>query len=168
MLEHDDDILCLAVDATGQYCVTGQVGAQPWLCVWDTTTMECLARYQAPLTIGIKSVAFSPDSELVVASGLDQDHSLAIYKWRSSKDGKLAGPIATGKGPRADIWSLGFSSDGIQIVATCTREVYFYTYDNGTIKGEAGSGWAKPPGAILCQAFVESVLFTGTHDGQII
>lgn len=120
------------------------------------------------MTIGIKSVAFSPDSELVVASGLDQDHSLAIYKWRSSTDGKLAGPIATGKGPRADIWSLGFSSDGNQIVATCTREVNFYSYDNGTIKGEAGSGWAKPPGAILCQAFVESVLFTGTHDGQII
>jgi len=23
MLEHDDDILCLATDPTGQYCVTG-------------------------------------------------------------------------------------------------------------------------------------------------
>lgn len=44
--------------------------------------MECLARYKAPLTKGIKSVAFSSDGELVVASGMDEDHSIAIFAWK--------------------------------------------------------------------------------------
>lgn len=82
MLEHDDDILCLATDPTGQFCATGQVGRHPWICVWDTATMECLARYRAPLTKGIKSVAFSGNGELVVAAGLDDDHSIAIFAWK--------------------------------------------------------------------------------------
>mgnify|MGYP000364867171 FL=1 len=79
MLEHDDDILCLATDPSGQYVATGQVGPKPWLCVWDTGTMECMARYQSPLTKGIKCVAFSSDGDRVVASGMDDSHSLAIF-----------------------------------------------------------------------------------------
>jgi len=88
MLEHDDDVLCLATDPTGQFCATGQVGQQPWLCIWDTASMECLARYRSPLTKGIKCVAFSNDGELVVASGMDVDHSMAIFQWKATKNGK--------------------------------------------------------------------------------
>ncbi len=43
-LEHNDDVHCLAVDPTGKFAATGQIGPKPWLFVWDTATMECLAR----------------------------------------------------------------------------------------------------------------------------
>ena len=79
MLDHDDDILCLATDVSGQYCATGQVGPKPWLCVWNTTTMECISRYRSPLVKGIKCVAFSIDGDMIVASGMDDDHSLAVF-----------------------------------------------------------------------------------------
>lgn len=166
MLDHDDDILCLATDPSGQYCATGQVGPKPWLCIWDTTTMECLARYRTPLVKGIKCVAFSNDGEYVVASGMDDNHSLAIFQWRSSGSGKQGGVIATGPGPRAAIWSLGFNPDGTEIVATCTKEVNFYTFEKGILKGKRGSG--GKPGVVPCQAFVEETLYTGGHDGSIV
>ena len=159
MLEHDDDILCLATDPSGQYCATGQVGPKPWLCIWDTSTMECLARYRSPLVKGIKCVAFSGDGDKVVASGMDDAHTLAVFRWRAAPKSSAANPkaeqekpglLATGKGPRAPVWSLGFSTDGSQIVATCTRELSFYTYANGVLEGRRGSGWKQPPGAIPC------------------
>ena len=158
-MEHDDDILCLATDPSGQYCATGQVGPKPWLCIWDTSTMECLARYRSPLVKGIKCVAFSGDGDKVVASGMDDAHTLAVFRWRAAPKSSAANPkaeqekpglLATGKGPRAPVWSLGFSTDGSQIVATCTRELSFYTYANGVLEGRRGSGWKQPPGAIPC------------------
>jgi WD40 repeat protein len=112
--------------------------------------MQCLARYKAPLTKGIKCVAFSSDGELVVASGLDDDHSIAIFAWRSSNNGKLDGAIASGKGPRSTLWSIGFNPGNSKVVATCTREVNFYSFDKGVLKCTQGSGWNKPPGAVLC------------------
>ena len=74
--------------------------------------------------------------------------------------------IATGKGPRAAIWSLGFSPDDSEIVATCTKEVNFYTFAKGMIKGKRGTG--GKPGVVPCQAFVEETLYTGGHDGSIV
>ena len=50
--------------------------------------MECLARYKSPLTKGIKNVAFSNDGELVAASGMDDDHSLVVFKWKTAKNSK--------------------------------------------------------------------------------
>ena len=54
------------------------------------------------------------------------------------------------------------------MVATCTREVNFYSFDQGVLKCSQGTGWSKPPGAVLCQAFVEDTLYTGCHDGSIV
>jgi WD40 repeat protein len=43
--------------------------------------MECLARINAPLTKGIKTVAFSNDGKLLAATALDDDHNVAIFDW---------------------------------------------------------------------------------------
>lgn len=43
-MEHNDDIHCLAIDPTGKFCATGQIGPKPWLCIWNNETMECVAR----------------------------------------------------------------------------------------------------------------------------
>jgi WD40 repeat protein len=159
--------------------------------------MECLARYKSPLVKGIKHVAFSNDGALVAASGMDPNHSLVVFSWKTTQEGsdnidtttnytaKQEGPLASGQGPSTSIWSLGFSPDKSELIATCTRAVMFYTFENGVIKGTRGTGWKehvgkekgakyKPPGAVTCHAFVEyhemktHFLYTGTHDGRIV
>lgn len=167
MYEHDDDILCLAVDPSGQYCATGQVGPHPWLCIWDTCSLDCLARFRAPLVKGIKCVAFSKDGEQVVASGLDSDHTIAIFQWRKQANGEPGALLATTKGPTEAIWSLGFNGSGSEVVATCTRSVVFYGFQRGVLRSQPGTGWTTPPAVVPCHAYVDDTLFTGQHDGTI-
>lgn len=112
-MEHNDDIHCLAVDPTGVFAATGQIGPKPWLCVWNTETMECVSRMQGVLLKGIKCVAFSPNGQYLAASAFDDDHTIAIYDWAAKpKTGEALKPIASGKGTRANILSLGFNTTG--------------------------------------------------------
>jgi WD40 repeat protein len=66
------------------------------------------------------------------------------------------------------LWSIGFNPGNSKVVATCTREVNFYSFERGILKCTQGSGWGKAPGAVLCQAFADGTLFTGCHDGSIV
>ena len=74
MLDHNDDIHCLAIDPTLRYCATGQIGPKPWICVWDTQTMEVVQRIQGTLTKGIKQICFSNNGKMIAASALDDSH----------------------------------------------------------------------------------------------
>jgi WD40 repeat protein len=102
MFEHDDDILCLAVCSNARYCATGQVGPEPLICVWDTETMKVLAKIKGRLSLGIKNICFSKDDEYIAASGMDANHSIAIFKWRTGEC------IASCNSGLEDVWSLNF------------------------------------------------------------
>lgn len=52
-------------------------------------------------------------------------------------------PIASGKGSKANILSLGFNPAGNQLVATAVKEVSFFTFDGGVVKGKKGTGWTN-------------------------
>ena len=130
--------------------------------------MECLARIQGPLLKGIKTIAFSSDGKMLAASAFDDDHSIAVYNWNAKlKPGETIKPIAHGKGTRANIFSLGFTPQNNQIVATCLKEVCFFSFDGGLIKAKKGTGFGNNAQAVLCQAFVDNVLYTGLFDGGI-
>lgn len=75
--------------------------------------MQVVVRIQGPLTKGIKCVAFSNDGKYLAASAFDDDHNIAIYEWNKKlKAGEVIKPLASGKGTRANILSLGFNSTG--------------------------------------------------------
>jgi len=44
-------------------------------------------------------------------------------------------PLAHGKGTKASILSLGFNPSNDQVIATCVKEVQFFSFANGIIKG---------------------------------
>ncbi len=44
LIQHTDDIHCLALDPTGKFCATGEIGPKPLILVWNNETMECIAR----------------------------------------------------------------------------------------------------------------------------
>ena len=167
--EHNDDIHCLAVHPTKPIVATGQIGRRPRLCVWDYSSKECIMRVTAPLTMGIKTLAFSPDGKYLAASALDDKHEVAVWDWEApSKAGQPHAPIAHGNGSRANILSLGFNPASNQIIATCVKEVVFMSFSGGVIKGKKGSGWGNTGGETTpSQAFVGDTLFTGLYSGEI-
>jgi len=57
----------------GRICATGQIGPKPRICIWDNETMECKVLITAPLTKGVKQIAFSADGKFLVASAMDDD-----------------------------------------------------------------------------------------------
>ena len=68
---------------------------------------------------------------------MDADNTIAIFEWKNQKDGKFSKPIAMGKGPQETIWSIGFNSNGDELVATTSRNIYFYAnYESGVLKAE--------------------------------
>lgn len=98
------------------------------------------------------------------------DHNIAIFDLSAKKvAGKVLAPIAFGKGCKALIMSLGFNSTGDTLVATCVKEVNFFTWTGGVLKATKGTGWGTTPAdAVLCQTFVGPTLFTGTFSGELI
>jgi microtubule-associated protein-like 6 len=81
------------------------------------------------LTKGIKNIAFSSDGKFLAASAFDDDHSIAVYQWNAKlKPGETCKPLASGKGTRANILSLGFNPQNNQIIATAVKEVVFFTF----------------------------------------
>lgn len=96
---------------------------------------------------------------------MDNDHAIVIYNWRERKQ------VAAGNGGKSEIWSLGFGAGDKELVATCTKAVLFFTFEGGNLRSKRGTGFGVAPtpaaGVIPCHAFVDDVLFTGTHLGPI-
>lgn len=54
-------------------------------------------------------------------------------------------------------------------MATCVKEVDFFTFANGVITGQKGIGWGTTPAeSVLCQVFVDNTLITGAFSGNLI
>ena len=87
---------------------TGQIGNPPMICVWNYDTKGVIMRTTTSLSHGIKHIAFSPDGRLLIASALDEKHSLVIYEWEKPEiDYKPICPLAVGPGPTESILSIG-------------------------------------------------------------
>lgn len=54
--EHSDDIVSLTVAPDGQTVATGQVGRDPTILVWDSTTLKVLAVLRATAQRAITSL----------------------------------------------------------------------------------------------------------------
>ena len=65
--------------------------------------------------------------------------------------------------------SLGFDTTGETLIATCVKEVNFFTWADGKIKCKKGTGWGTTAcDTILSQAIVGNTLFVGNLGGEII
>ena len=83
---------------------------------------------------------------------MDDDHTVAIYDWQKVlKPGETIKPLASGKGTRANIMSLGFNPSGDTLIATAIKEVNFFTYAGGILTAAKGTGWGtNPQEAVIC------------------
>ena len=68
-LEHDDDILCLAVHPAGNSVATGEIGPKPKIVIWDANTGVTIRTIMFH-TKGVSHIAFSGSGSLLVSIGI--------------------------------------------------------------------------------------------------
>jgi len=74
---------------------------------------------------------------------MSDDHVCTIFEILQQKDknGKIIVQVASGSGGKANVMSIGFNYNGDQIVATCVKDVLFYSWSNGKVTYKKGTGW---------------------------
>lgn len=153
---HKDDIMSFALHPNGKVIATGEIGPKPLVSIWSIETMEMITSFNAPLTKGVAQLAFSPSGRFLAGGAMDDDHCVAIWDWEKNEDavkskGSKTSIIASGKGSRSSFHALLFTPSEDELVATCVKEVRFFTFDKGVLKGKTGTGWGKvKQQSVLC------------------
>ncbi|KAJ1485413.1 hypothetical protein T484DRAFT_2426227 [Baffinella frigidus] len=82
---HEDQILCVAVDAARQRVATGEVGAVSRICIWRATDCEFETALEGGHSEGVGALAFfscgaqGEERDLLVSVGVDQNHSIVVW-----------------------------------------------------------------------------------------
>ncbi|EAR94225.2 HELP domain protein (macronuclear) [Tetrahymena thermophila SB210] len=173
-LEHTDDITC--IDTAGNLVITGQLGANPLICVWDSTNLETKFVFKGVIKNGVSSVAISQDGKKIAAISLEKESSIVIYDLEKAIQQRLNptkrsnddGLLATGKLTNKEVFDAKFDKQGKTVIVASINDILFVTFDNNLIKVAKGV-WSQsnPPQACLCIGFSEVGIVTGMFKGQL-
>ena len=100
---HTDDITCLALDASRDYAASGQLGAEPVVCVWSVSSMQQLARLRHGRVRGVCAVGFAHDGALLASVGMDDAHTVHVWEWRSAR---LLSTFDSRRGVPPQVWGV--------------------------------------------------------------
>uniref|UniRef100_A0A8D1JQQ0 EMAP like 5 n=1 Tax=Sus scrofa TaxID=9823 RepID=A0A8D1JQQ0_PIG len=82
---HSDDIISLALHPERVLVATGQVGKEPYICVWDSYTLQTISVLKDVHTHGIACLAFDLDGQRLVSVGLDSKNAVCVWDWKRGK-----------------------------------------------------------------------------------
>ena len=64
---------------------SGQIGNEPSVHVWNSETKETLSILQTSHSVGVCSANFSCTGKLLLTVGLDDNHTVTIWRWAEGK-----------------------------------------------------------------------------------
>lgn len=158
--KHVDDIISFALSPNGDVAATGEVGRKPNIFIWDTASMTQIANFKLPLERGIASLAFSSSGTKLVAIGMDDEHSVAIYNLQSNS------VIVCSKGDREVILDAAWTSE-TEFVTTGPKHYKMWTLSGNQLSGRKGV-FGKNNNMLMCLAVQGTNIYTGTAAGTII
>eukprot|EP00636_Phaeomonas_parva_P008104 CAMPEP_0118868616 /NCGR_PEP_ID=MMETSP1163-20130328/12066_1 /TAXON_ID=124430 /ORGANISM="Phaeomonas parva, Strain CCMP2877" /LENGTH=2540 /DNA_ID=CAMNT_0006803335 /DNA_START=188 /DNA_END=7810 /DNA_ORIENTATION=- len=161
--ECKDDVLSIAVHPEGHTVATGEQGKRPRIALWDVNSGATLQVMQGFHRRGVSNLAFSASGALLASVGLDDDHSIAIYRL---EDGSM---VASGKGDRAKILDIAFNGEG-SMITVGKKHVKFWSIKSGA--GELASkkgifGRKAKSNVVVAAAYVGDDAVTGQADGSL-
>ncbi|OQR83272.1 microtubule-associated protein [Achlya hypogyna] len=160
---HRNEILSLAVPATGDKVATGDVGPDCAIHVWSPSTLECLVILRQFHDDGIALLAFANryDSQLV-SVGLDVNHRIAIWDWQAKT------VIASGIGSTNKALAVAMHDNGHEVVVAGHKSLEFFTVEHRILKKErAALGTTGMWQGFLSVVYFQSYVVVGTSLGQL-
>ncbi|ERE90941.1 echinoderm microtubule-associated protein-like 6 isoform 1 [Cricetulus griseus] len=131
----------LALHPDKTLIATGQVGKEPYICIWDSYSVQTVSILKDVHTHGVACLAFDSDGQRLASVGLDAKNTVCIWDWRK---GKL---LASATGHSDRFWTLCGNA------LTAKRGIFGKTGDLQTI---------------LCLACAkEDITYSGALNGDI-
>lgn len=132
---HSDEIISIAYHPARRIVATGDQGKFPSICVWSVDSAEQVAKCAGFHRRGVASLAFSKDGTRLASTGLDDEHSLAVYDWER---GNL---LAASKGDANRIFSVRFSEvkgadANNELITVGVKHVRFWRLNGATLTSE--------------------------------
>jgi WD40 repeat protein len=101
--KHTDDISAIDFSSNGTDVATGERGAKPKVCIWDSNTMQVKHTLKGNgITNSVRCLAFSPSGKVLGIIAEHDDHNVACY---NTETGTL---IAASKGDRGNVLHMAF------------------------------------------------------------
>ena len=166
-LEHTDDIIALAANRSSRYenvIATGQVGAEPSINVWESTTLQTLSIMKGFHKKAVCAVEFSADGKRLLSLDVNETVGLAVYNWRT---GAL---LASWRAPHQRIFVAEFRPESDVEFVTCgVKHIKFWSVVGNQMVARRGIfDRTNPKQTMLSVAFGEpGVTYSGAMSGAI-
>ncbi|XP_048842779.1 echinoderm microtubule-associated protein-like 6 isoform X2 [Brienomyrus brachyistius] len=163
-LGHNDDIISLALHPDRVQVATGQVGKDPFICVWDSHTVQTLSILKDVHTHGVACLAFDSDGQRLASVGLDAKNTVCVWDWRRGR------VLASATGHVDRIFDISWSPDQQSRLASCgVKHIKFWSLCGNALTPKRGVfGKMGDLQTILCLACAkDEVTFSGALNGDI-
>ncbi|XP_041941967.1 echinoderm microtubule-associated protein-like 5 [Alosa sapidissima] len=163
-LGHNDDIISLALHPERVLVATGQVGKDPYVCVWDSYTVQTVSILKDQHSHGIACLAFDLDGQCLVSVGLDSKNTICVWDWRRGK------VLAAAPGHTDRIFDISWDLYQPNKLVSCgVKHIKFWTLCGNALTPRRGVfGKAGELQTILCLACARDELtYSGTLNGDI-
>ncbi|XP_061084047.1 echinoderm microtubule-associated protein-like 6 isoform X1 [Conger conger] len=163
-LGHNDDIISLALHPDKAQVATGQVGKDPYICVWDTYSVQTVSILKDAHTHGVACLAFDSDGQRLVSVGLDAKNTVCVWDW---KKGKV---LATATGHSDRIFDVTWDLFQQHRLVSCgVKHIKFWALCGNALTPKRGIfGKTGDLQTILCVASTkDDITYSGALNGDI-
>ncbi|XP_051939881.1 echinoderm microtubule-associated protein-like 6 isoform X6 [Hippocampus zosterae] len=163
-LGHNDDIISLALHPDKVQVATGQVGKDPYVCVWDTYGMQTVSILRDAHTHGVACLAFDADGQRLASVGLDAKNVVCVWDWRRGR------VLASATGHSDRIFDVAWDPQlSARLVSCGVKHIKFWTLCGNALTPKRGIfGKTGDLQTILCVATAkEQTTYSGALNGDV-
>ncbi|XP_039593751.1 echinoderm microtubule-associated protein-like 6 isoform X2 [Polypterus senegalus] len=163
-LGHNDDIISLALHPDKTQVATGQVGKDPYICVWDSYNVQTISILKDVHTHGVACLAFDSDGQRLASVGLDAKNTVCVWDW---KKGKV---LATATGHSDRIFDIAWDPYQQNRLVSCgVKHIKFWALCGNALTPKRGIfGKTGDLQTILCLACAkDDITYSGALNGDI-
>lgn len=160
---HTDTIISAAISPSGEFVATGQLGRLPRVYVWHVGLLEQKALLRRRFKRGVGQLAFSKSGDILACISMDEEHTIALYHWRSET---LLAVGQVGLGP---VFCTAFSFRENVLAVGGSGKISFHHISGKHLRRRSGI-WGKlyKLQPVLSIAYLEMGLCaTGMADGSL-
>ena len=184
--EHEGDICSIAVSNDGLYVASVEHNRNAHVMIWDAKDGSLIKTMMETQKSGASSLVFSSCSRYLAIAGLDADHTISYYDWRSEV------LISRGHGGGHHIFQIALSSSSDKLLTCGVKDIRIWNITNTAAsyvrpsygefvepveeienKEEDENAEPTPPvplghaQAFLCCTYLKDLPVIGTADGNL-